>query len=212
LDIIHPLALAYAERFSSDEDPILRDITRRSVNHPHAHMQSGQVQGKFLEIVSVLIRPKRILEIGTFQGYGSLCLVKGLAPGGVLHTIECGEEDAQAAQKHFREAKVEDKIILHLGNALDVLETLRQESWDLVFLDADKVSYAAYYRMILPNVASGGLILADNVLFHGTVLEKEMKGKNALAIHSFNELVKSDQSVEQVLLTIRDGLLMIRKK
>jgi len=212
LDIVHPLALAYAERFSSEEDPILLDITLGSRDHPYAHMLSGQVQGKFLELVSCLIRPKRILEIGTFLGYSTLCLAKGLAPGGELHTIECREQDAQVARRRFREAKVDDKIILHLGNALDVLEGLRHQSWDLVFLDADKVSYAAYYRKILPNLAPGGLILADNVLFHGTVLEPEIKGKNALAMNAFNELVKADPSVDQVLLTIRDGLLMIRKK
>ena len=174
-------------------------------------MLSGHVQGKFLEMISFLVRPSKILEIGTFMGYSALCLAKGLRSGGTLHTIELREADAAIASDNFRKAGMEDKIILHTGNALNIIPTLN-ESWDLVFIDADKINYAAYYMLVLPKMSPGGLIVADNVLFHGDVLEKEIKGKNGLAIHAFNRMVKEDDSVEKVLLTVRDGLLLIRKK
>jgi predicted O-methyltransferase YrrM len=211
LDLVHPLAQAYAERFSSAEDDVLHEITISASTHPQANMLSGHVQGKFLEMISVLMQPKRILEIGTFMGYSTLCLAKGLSPDGQLHTIELREEDAATAAENFRRAEALDKIVLHRGNALDIIPGL-QETWDLVFIDADKTGYLSYYKLVLPNLRSGGLIMADNVLFHGEVLEKEIKGKNPLAIQAFNEWVKKDESVETVLLTVRDGLLLIRKK
>ena len=211
LDITNPLALAYAAQFSSDEDAMLLNIADSANDHPYAHMLSGHVQGKLLEMISCLLQPKQILEIGTFIGYSALCLAKGLQPGGQLHTIELREEDAQAAAKNFKRANASDKIILHIGNALDIIPTL-QQAWDLVFIDADKENYISYYELVLPKLRKGGLIIADNVLFHGQVLEKEIKGKNAIAIHAFNKLLKNDESVDKVLLTIRDGLLLIRKK
>jgi caffeoyl-CoA O-methyltransferase len=211
LNIIDPLVQAYSAQFSSEEDALLQDIQVVTQSHPQANMLSGHVQGKFLEIISRLLQPKRILEIGTFMGYSAICLAKGLADGGQLHTIEIREEDANKAAKNFRKANPAGKIILHLGNALDIVPTL-QETWDLVFIDADKVAYLEYYSLVLPFVRSGGLIIADNVLFHGEVLEKEIRGKNARAIQAFNEAVRKDESVDKVLLTLRDGLLLIRKK
>jgi predicted O-methyltransferase YrrM len=174
-------------------------------------MLSGHLQGKFLEMISCLLRPERILEIGTFTGYSALCLAAGLAKGGMLHTIELREEDADIAAENFSRANWQDRIILHRGNALEIIPTLH-EAWDLVFIDADKTGYAAYYQLALARLKPGGLIIADNVLFHGQVLEAEPEGKNAKAIHAFNELVKKDDSVEKVMLTLRDGLLLIRKK
>ena len=212
MEIIYPLAQEYAEQFSSAETELLNEIAvHTNAHHRHANMLSGHVQGKFLEMISCLLQPARILEIGTFVGYSALYLAKGLQPGGRLHTIELREEDAATATENFRLANVADRIILHRGNALDIIPTL-QEAWDLVFIDADKTGYSDYYKLVLPRLKSGGLIIADNVLFHGEVLEKEIKGKNAIAIHAFNEMVKNDQSVEKVMLTIRDGLLFIRKK
>jgi caffeoyl-CoA O-methyltransferase len=211
LNIIDPLIQAYSEQFSSEEDALLHDINLYTQSHPHANMLSGHVQGKFLEMISCLLQPSRILEIGTFMGYSAICLAKGLKDGGQLHTIEIREEDARTAMDNFRRANLEDKIILHLGNALDIVPSLHQ-AWDLVFIDADKVGYLDYYKLVLPFVRSGGLIIADNVLFHGEVLQSEIRGKNARAIQAFNEAVKLDESVEKVLLTVRDGLLFIRKK
>jgi len=211
VDLIHPLAQTYAEQFSSDEDKLNHDITVSSQSHSHAHMLSGQVQGKLLEIISCLVQPLNILEIGTFMGYSALCLARGLQKGGKLHTIELNPADAETAAANFEKANARDKIILHIGNALDIIPSLRL-AWDLVFIDADKTGYIEYYELVLPKVRQGGLIIADNVLFHGQVLEKEIKGKNALAIHAFNKKIKADESVEKVLLTVRDGLLLIRKK
>jgi predicted O-methyltransferase YrrM len=156
-----------------------------------------------------MIRPQKILEIGTFTGFSALCLAKGLQPGGSLHTIELREDDAATAKKYFVQANV-NSIVLHVGDAREIIPSL-EEQWDLVFIDADKVSYIDYYELTLPAVKQGGFILADNVLFHGEVLQAELKGKNAKAIQAFNEYVANDNRVEKVLLTVRDGLLLIKK-
>jgi len=174
-------------------------------------MMSGHLQGQFLEIISKLIQPKRILEIGTMIGYSSICLAKGLAADGILHTIEMREQDAIIAKNNFIKAGLHEKIQLHVGNALEIIPQL-QETWDLVFIDADKPGYMKYYELVKPRLRKGGLILADNVLFHGDVLADVLKGKNAKAIQAFNELVAADEEVEKVMLTLRDGLFLIRKK
>ncbi len=212
MDLIHPLAQAYAERFTTPEDEALRMIAASTNQlHSQAHMLSGHLQGKFLQFISEIMQPRRILEIGTFTGYSAICLSKGLQPGGKLHTIELRPEEAKLAQENFNVANVQEKIILHTGNALQIIPELN-EQWDLVFIDADKTGYIQYYELIVSKLKKGGVILADNVLFHGKVLENEMEGKSAKAIQAFNEYVFKDDSVEKVLLTIRDGLLMIIKK
>ena len=212
MQIIDPQAEAYASQFTSAEEALLQEIAASTqAVHPHAHMLSGHVQGKFLEMISSLMQPRRILEIGTFTGYSALCLAKGLLNDGKLHTIELREQDATLARANFSRSNAAGKIILHEGNALDIIPQLR-ETWDLVFIDADKVNYINYYQLVFPMVRSGGVILADNVLFHGQVLEEPVTGKNAKAIQAFNEYIQQDGSVDKVLLTIRDGLLMIRKK
>jgi predicted O-methyltransferase YrrM len=180
-------------------------------SHTNAHMLSGHVQGKFLTFLSNLMRPARILEIGTYTGYSALCLAKGLLKEGELHTIELREADAAIARANFNRSNEAGKIILHVGNALDIIPSL-VETWDLVFIDADKVNYIEYYKLVLPSVRQGGLILADNVFFHGEVLEQPVTGKNGKAIQAFNEYVQQDERVEKVMLTIRDGLLLIQKK
>jgi caffeoyl-CoA O-methyltransferase len=212
MELINPLVQDYAERYSSGESPLLKEIAAYTqAHHSQAHMLSGHLQGKFLEMISCVQRPGRILEIGTFMGYSALCLARGLEKGGQLHTIELRDEDADLAAGNFRRANWQDRIILHRGNALEIIPAL-EEVWDLVFIDADKVNYTEYYKLVLPRLRPGGLIIADNVLFHGQVLEKEITGKSAKAIQAFNELVSADDSVERVMLTIRDGLLFIRKK
>jgi len=212
VDIINPQAQAYAERYSSPEPELLREIAEyTNAHHAQPHMLSGHLQGRFLEMVSGMLRPRRILEIGTFMGYSAICLAAGLSEGGFLHTIELRDDDADIAEGYFRRANVTGRIILHRGNALEVIPALK-EDWDLVFIDADKVNYTEYYKLVLPRLNSGGLIIADNVLFHGKVLEEPINDKNAKAIQAFNEYVEKDGSVEKILLTIRDGLLFIRKK
>jgi caffeoyl-CoA O-methyltransferase len=212
MDMISSLAQAYAERYSSTVPPLLGEIAAATeANHPEAHMLSGPLQGKFLEIVSRVLRPRRILEIGTFMGYSALCLAPGLAEDGRLHTIELRDADADLAEENFRRANWQDRIILHRGNALAIIPTL-EECWDLVFIDADKVGYIDYYKLALPRLRPGGVILADNVLFHGQVLESVVEGKSAKAIQAFNEFVAADRTVEKVMLTVRDGLFFIQKK
>jgi predicted O-methyltransferase YrrM len=202
----------YAARYTSPEEELLREINEATyATHAQPHMLSGHVQGKFLEMVSRMLQPRRILEIGTFTGYSALCLAKGLLKDGLLHTIELREADGAISQANFNRSIDREKIILHIGNALQIIPTLK-ETWDLVFIDADKVSYMEYFDLVLPSVRPGGVILADNVLFHGQVLEDPVITKNGKAMQSFNEKVLQDERVEQVLLTIRDGLLMIRKK
>ncbi len=212
MDLINPKAQAYAEKYSKQEDELLNEIEALTLkNHPEAHMLSGTLQGKFLEMISRLIAPTYILEIGTFLGYSALCLEKGLKPGGELHTLEIDDQTAAMARENFKKSKTQNKIILHTGNALELLNTLNKP-WDLVFIDADKTGYADYYQALVPKLKPGSLIMADNVLFHGQVLETEVKGKSAKAIQAFNEMVSADQRVEKMMLTLRDGVYLIRKK
>jgi caffeoyl-CoA O-methyltransferase len=212
MDLIEPLAQAYAERYSSGTGALLEEIAAYTeAHHPEAHMLSGPLQGKFLQIVSRLMRPRRILEIGTFMGYSALCLAAGLEEGGKLHTIELRDEDADLAEGNFRRANRQDRIILHRGNALAIIPTL-DEAWDLVFIDADKAGYIDYYKLVMPRLRQGGVVLADNVLFHGQVLQPEVEGKSAKAIQAFNEMIAADKTVEKVMLTVRDGLFVIQKK
>lgn len=212
MELNNPKAESYAKHFTSALDEVLHEIEETTMaNHPHAQMLSGHVQGKVLELFSNMIRPERILEIGTFTGFSALCLAKGLQPGGKLYTIELRPEDASTAMNYFSKAAMNEKIELIVGNALNIIPALN-ETWDLVFIDADKVNYINYYELTLPSVKKGGWLLADNVLFHGEVLEKNIKGKNAKALQLFNEHVQKDDRVQQAMLTIRDGLLLIQKK
>ena len=212
VEIVLPKAQDYAENYTSDSDGLLSKISSYTLeNHPKSQMLSGKTQGRLLSMLSRLVQPYRILEIGTFTGFSALCLAEGLAKGGQLHTIELREDDAATAKSYFKLSVWNEQIILHLGNALEIIPGL-DEVWDLVFIDADKVSYLDYYKLVLPKVRKGGLIIADNVLFHGEVLSVPVTGKNAVAIQAFNEYVAADDSVETVMLTVRDGLMLIRKK
>lgn len=211
MDILPDIVLQYAERFSSPEDELLQEVHAYTVaNHPKAHMLSGKVQGKFLEMLACMIRPQRVLEIGTFTGYSALCLAKGLAIDGELHTLELREADAQTALGFFNRSPYAKQIKLHVGDAMEKIGELDEE-WDLVFIDADKTRYQAYLTEILPKVRVNGFIFVDNTLFHGQVLEPEVKGKNAKAIQAFNESLHQVPGIEYVLLPLRDGLTMIRK-
>jgi len=212
MELVNLKAEEYAKLHTAQLDIVLQEIEDHTLaNHPHAQMLSGHVQGKVLEMISQMIRPESILEIGTFTGFSALCLAKGLQPGGKLHTIELREDDAATARNYFKKAGEDEKIGLYVGDALQIIPTL-QQTWDLVFIDADKVNYINYYELTLPSVKKGGWVLADNVLFHGEVLEENVKGKNAKAIAAFNDHVKKDERVQQAMLTIRDGLLLIQKK
>lgn len=211
VDLINPLAQDYAEKYSSPEDALLKEVNDYTMqNHSESVMLSGHLQGKVLEMISTMIQPHRVLEIGTFTGYSGLCLAKGLTDDGELHTIELREEDAVKAKSFFSRSSFADKIILHTGNALDIIPQL-DETWDLVFIDADKPAYIEYFNLVLPQLRKNGFILADNIFFHGQVLEDIVTGKSAKGIQAFNEFIKGRNDIEKCVLTIRDGLFLIRK-
>jgi caffeoyl-CoA O-methyltransferase len=212
MDIVNPLAEKYSEQFSSTHDDLLQQIILDTyATHAQPHMISGHVQGKFLQMISSMIKPTKVLEIGTFTGFSALCLASGLQANGVIHTIELRAEDAMVSQQNFDKSKYAAQIKLHVGNAKEIIPTLHEE-WDLIFIDADKTSYIDYYELTLPTLKKGGFILADNVLFHGQVLEDAITGKNAKAIHAFNAHVANDDRTEQVILSVRDGIALIQKK
>jgi predicted O-methyltransferase YrrM len=211
MELINPAVQSYAEHFSSKEDSLLEEINAWTLkNHPEYQMLSGHLQGKVLEMISCMIRPYRILEIGTFTGYSALCLAKGLAEGGQLHTIELREADAATAKGFFNHSSYANQIILHTGNALTIIPELN-ETWDLVFIDADKPAYIEYFSLVMPKVRQNGFILADNIFFHGEALEDNPKGKSAKGIKSFNEFISARNDIEKVILTLRDGLYLVRK-
>jgi len=210
MELINPQAELYAERYSSPEDELLERINEFTQKHPEAQMLSGHLQGKVLEMLSCMIRPRRILEIGTFTGYSALCLAKGLTADGQLHTIEIREQEAKNAKEFFSQSSYNSKIILHTGSALDIIPALN-EIWDLVFIDADKPAYIDYFNLVLPKLRKNGFIFADNIFFHGQVLEQEITGKSAKGIQAFNEYIQQRTDIEKVILTLRDGLFLIRK-
>lgn len=202
----------YADIYTAAPGELLQEILDHTLqNHLASNMISGHVQGQFLATISRIMAPLRILEIGTFTGFSALCLAQGLQQEGILYTLELRDADADTAQAYFNRSGQKNKIRLLRGNAAEIIPALN-ETWDLVFIDADKTGYINYYEQVLPQLRTGGIILADNVLFHGEVLQEKLKGKNAVAIAAFNEHVKKDSRVEMVLLTIRDGVMMIRKK
>jgi caffeoyl-CoA O-methyltransferase len=212
MNIVSAAAALYANSFIDTTDDVLQQIDAYTqANHPKAHMLSGALQGNFLSILSKSIQPNYILEIGTFTGYSALCLAKGLTINGQLHTIELRQQDATTAQQFFNQSLYNNHITLHVGNAIDIIPTLPYK-WDIVFIDADKTGYIDYYELILPQLQPNGLIIVDNILFHGQVLEADIKGKSAIAINAFNQHVKNDDRTTQVILTVRDGLMLIKKK
>ena len=195
-----------------EEDEVLRELNREThLKVLGARMISGHLQGQVLTMFSKMIRPLRILELGTFTGYSAICLARGLQPDGKLITIEIDDELQQIANDFFIKAGLQDKIIQKIGPALEIIPPL-SESFDLVFIDADKREYSAYYHAVFPKVKNGGFILADNTLWNGKVLDEIDPGdKQTQGIIDFNACIKSDNRVEKIILPLRDGLTIIRK-
>jgi predicted O-methyltransferase YrrM len=178
----------------------------------YGHMVSGHLQGRLLKMLVGMIRPHRILEIGTYSGYSALCLAEGLEEGGVLHTIELNDEQEDFTRPWFEGSAYADRIRFHIGDALDVIPALG-EQFDLVFIDADKRCYCDYYRLVMDYLRPGGYIIADNTLWDGHVVEPDHQhDPQTLGIMAFNDLVAADERVEKVIIPIRDGLSIIRKK
>lgn len=203
----------FLEAHSSPEDSLLLELNRAThLKQQYPQMLTGTLQGRLLQMISQMIRPMNILEIGTFTGYSAICLASGLQQHGQLHTIEIDEELIDFAGKYFRKAGIAGQITQHCGNALDIIPGLNIE-WDLVFLDADKENYLNYYQMIVEQTKPGGFILADNVLWDGKAMNPpENPDKETRGIIAFNTFVNTDQRVEQIILPLRDGLMLIRKK
>jgi predicted O-methyltransferase YrrM len=202
----------YAEKFSTPETQVLAKLNRETnVKVEMPVMLSGHLQGEILRMISCMIKPKRILEVGTYTGYSAICLASGLAEEGHLHTIDINEELEDMAFRYFCAAGLDKKITQHIGKAAEIIPTLEEE-FDLVFIDADKQNYHLYYDLVFDKMPVGGVILADNVLYDGEViLPGEEQSKNARAIHAFNEKVRKDNRVEHVLLPVRDGIMIVRK-
>jgi len=195
------------------EDEILKELDRETnLNVIGARMISGHLQGQMLTMLSKMIHPKYILELGTFTGYSAICLAKGLQEGGKLITIEIDDELEIIAKKYFEKAGIQQKIVQQIGPALEIIPTLNK-TFDLVFIDAHKPEYPAYYEAVIAKVKSGGYIIADNTLWSGKVLDKPVPDDyQTLGIIQFNEIVKNDSRIEKVILPLRDGMTIIRKK
>jgi len=202
----------YILNHTDPEDPVLFNLNRHThLKTVNPRMLSGHLQGSFLTMVSKMIRPSFILEIGTFTGYSAICLAKGLAENGVLHTIDINDELRETNSLYIKEAGFEKQIKLHTGEALKIIPTFNF-SFDLVFIDAEKNEYRQYYQLVFDKIKQGGYIIADNVLWSGKVADKQFSDEATLALRQFNDLIAGDSRVEKLILPIRDGLMMIRKK
>jgi caffeoyl-CoA O-methyltransferase len=213
MEFIAEELLDYCEKHTSEEDPLLKHIQRETfakVLMPR--MLSGHLQGKTLELLVKLLNPKTILEIGTYTGYSGICLARGLGEKGKLITLDVNDEIESMVRGFFEKSGLADKIEYHIGNAMDIIPTLGG-NFDMVFIDADKANYINYYNLIVDRVNPGGIILADNVLWSGKVLVGEGKkiDKDTKIILDYNRMVQEDPRVENVLLPIRDGLMLARK-
>jgi predicted O-methyltransferase YrrM len=211
MDLLPLDLLRYAEKNTTSPSALLNKIdrdTHAQVMKPR--MLSGHLQGRMLSMISKMINPRFILEIGTYTGYSALCLAEGLQADGVLITIDVNEELEQRVRQYFSESEYEAQIDYRIGNALDILPTLSYP-FDLIFIDADKENYGFYYNLMIDKLRPGTFILADNVLWSGKVLD-EKKDKDTRAIHKFNEQVQADPRIENVLIPIRDGIMLMRKR
>ena len=212
MDIIHPAIQQYAEAHSNVPFPILNEIEQfTKLSHPKQHMLSGHLQGNFLYMLSMMVRPMYVLEIGTFTGYSAVCLSGGLRAGGMVHSIESREEEVATAEGFIKKAGLETHIQIHLGEAKEVIPTL-DFPWDIVFIDADKTGYIQYVDLVMGRLKPGGWIIADNVFFHGGVIDEQNNTNNVKAIKDFNNYILEMENVDKCMLTLRDGLYIIRKK
>jgi caffeoyl-CoA O-methyltransferase len=202
----------YIEEYSTPEDPILEDLYRQThIKFLNPNMVSGHLQGKFLEFISCMIKPLNILEIGTFTGYSAICLAKGLRPDGKLFTIEINDELTNFAHTYFKKAGVDSKITQLTGKAQEIIPGLNLK-FDLVFMDADKREYTEYYKLIIGKLNPGGFIVVDNVLWSGQVVDKDTTDQQARGIIDFNNMIRKETIIERVIIPLRDGLMLIRKK
>lgn len=211
--IMKPGIEKYATDHSSAELPVLARLSRATHLRTHQpQMLSGHLQGTFLQMLSHMIKPAAILEIGTFTGYSAICLAQGLKAGGKLITIDCNPEMEDFTRPYFEEAGLNDKIRMIIGDATEIIESL-QGPFDLVFIDADKENYLNYFKMVFPKVSPGGYIMADNTLWYGRVIQPGAESdRETYGIVRFNKYVQQYEGVDNVLLPVRDGITIVRKK
>ena len=211
MDFLPPHISKYAEEHTRFEGDVLSELEKETyLKALMPRMCSGHLQGQILRMLTSMIRPRKVLEIGTYTGYSAIAMAEVLPPGSVLHTIDINEELRPMIELYVRKAGLKDTIQLHLGNAMDIVPTLR-ENWDLVFIDADKENYLNYYHMVLPLLNMHGYIIADNVLWSGKVCDPGETDPETEALRAFNRYVQTDPRVENVLLPVRDGLMILRK-
>jgi len=203
----------YILQHCSPEDPLLAELNRQTwLKILNPKMISGHYQGKFLEMISYMIRPSQILEIGTYTGYSAICMARGLKEGGQLHTIDSNDEIREFALGYIRKSGMQDRIVMHTGNALEIIPAL-EGPFDLIFIDGEKSEYSDYYDLVFPKVREGGFIIADNALWDDKVYRPEFSDdEDTVCLKDFNEMISRDNRVENLLLSIRDGLMIIRKK
>ncbi|MDQ3799809.1 MAG: class I SAM-dependent methyltransferase [Acidobacteriota bacterium] len=212
--MIQPEIQDYAERFTSDESPLLRELREKTFGErSDKAMLSGFYQGRLLAMFSKMLAPRRVLEIGTYMGYSALCLAEGLrAEDGKIITLDVDEETSVIARSFWVRSEYNDRIEPRLGNALGIIPAL-DETFDLVFIDADKANYSNYYDLIFPKLRAGGIVLADNVLWSGRVLDTETNDdESTIALHEFSRKIQADERVSNILFAVRDGLMVIRKE
>ena len=202
----------YSVEHTSSETPLLEKIHREThLEVLRPRMLSGPFQGRLLSMFSKMLRPHRILEIGTYTGYSALCLAEGLSEKGVLYTLDINAELEDRVRAYFKESEYHHKIDFRIGDANELIPKIN-EPWDLVFIDADKTNYLNYYEMLISSVKSGGYVIADNVLWSGKVVDHKMDDTDTVALRAFNDFLSTDPRVEVVLLPVRDGLMLARKK
>jgi len=201
---------AYVEAHTRDEGQLLKDLDRETyLKVVSPRMLSGHVQGQVLRMLSLMIQPETILEIGTFTGYSGICLAQGLTHNGTIHTIDINEELQGMTSSYFEKSGLADKIKYHIGNALEIIPRM-DLVFDLVFIDADKENYSNYFDLVFHKVRQGGYIIADNVLWSGKVVESK-PDEETRSIMAFNDKIQADTRVENVLFPVRDGLMVMRK-
>ena len=204
----------YAEKYTSAESEVLRALREKTEGErDDKSMLSGFYQGRLLAMLSKMIQPRRILEIGTYMGYSALCLAEGLTEGGKIITLDVNAETNRTAKEFWAQTDFSEKIDARFGSALEIIPTL-DETFDLVFIDADKPNYLNYYNLVFPKLRVGGIVIADNILWSGKVLEAESGAAvedNTKALHEFNQAIQADARVENILFAVRDGLMIGRK-
>ncbi len=202
----------YAEEHTSVREPVLEELYRETyLKTVHPQMIAGPLQGALLKMISRMIGPRNILEIGTFTGYGTICLARGLAAGGKITTIEVNDELEHISRRYFQKAGIEQDVKMIIGDARSVIPQLN-DSFELVFIDGNKEHYFDYYKRCMDKTCHGGYLLIDNVLWGGKVADQRESDRTVKTIKEFNAFINSDQRVENVLLTVRDGLMLIRKR